>query len=109
MKAVVDGDGTLANPGYRAAGINVDYLAPTAVPINVEGTVYFSYQVTADEAKSIIDTAVTTFLNAHVIGEDAVRAQLQKVILDFPVGAGHQHHRPLGQYRDRRRPDCAGQ
>lgn len=84
VKAVVDGDGTLANPGYRAAGINVDYLAPTAVPINVEGTVYFSYQVTADEAKSIIDTAVTTFLNAHVIGEDVVRAQLQKVILDFP-------------------------
>ncbi len=84
VKNVVDGDGTAENPGYRAAGINVDYLAPSIVTVDVTAEVYFSYDVSSDEAKSLIDAAVLEFLNAHIIGEDVIRAQLQKVILNFP-------------------------
>lgn len=82
VKAVIDGDGSLANPGYRAAGINVAYSAPTVVPINVTGTVYVTYSVS--EAKTIIDAAITSYINAHIIGQDLVRAQLQKTILAYP-------------------------
>lgn len=84
VKSVVDGDGTEANPGYRAAGMNVDYLAPSIVTVDVTATVYFSYDVSADEAKSLIDAAVLEYLNSHIIGQDVIRAQLQKVILNFP-------------------------
>lgn len=84
VAAVIDGDGSVTNPGYRAAGINVEYAAPTAVPVAVVGTVYYNYDVLPDEAKSLIDTAVTNFLNGHIIGQDVIRAQLQKIILDFP-------------------------
>lgn len=84
VKAVIDGDGTEANPGLRAAGINVEYAAPTVVTIDVTGTVYFTYAVSASESKSIVDAAVLTFLNNHLIGEDVIRAQLQKTILDYP-------------------------
>lgn len=84
VQAMIDGNGTLASPGYRAAGINVDYLAPSIVTVAVSGTVYFSYEVSQDEAKSLVDAKVLEFLNAHVIGQDVIRAQLQKTILDFP-------------------------
>lgn len=84
VKAVVDGDGTETNPGYRAAGINIEYAAPSPVSIPVTGTVYYTYEVASDEAKSLIDAAVLSFLNEHTIGQDVIRAQLQKTILDFP-------------------------
>ena len=84
VKSKIDGDGTLENPGYRAAGINVDYLAPSIVTVGVTGTVYFSFEVSAAEAKALVDAKVLEFLNSHIIGQDVVRAQLQKAILDFP-------------------------
>ena len=84
VKAHIDGDGTAESPGYRAAGINVDYLAPSIVTVGVTGTVYFSYEVAADEAKYLVDAKVLEFLNAHIIGQDVIRAKLQKTILDFP-------------------------
>lgn len=84
VQSVIDGDGTAANPGYRAAGINADYLAPTAVPVDVAGTVVVSFAVDLEEAKNILNTAVLTHLNAKVIGEDVVRAQIQKAILSNP-------------------------
>lgn len=84
VKASIDGNGTADSPGYRAAGINVDYLAPSIVTVPVSGTVYFSYEVSAAEAKSLIDSKIAEFLNSRIIGQDVIRAQLQKAILDFP-------------------------
>lgn len=96
VQAVIDGDGTAENPGYRAAGINIDYMAPSVVSIDVEGTVYFSYAVGDAEAKSLIDAAVLAFLNGHTIGQDVIRAQLQKTILDFPWVLDLEITVPLG-------------
>lgn len=84
VKASIDGDGTVDFPGYRAAGINLDYLAPSVVTVDVIGVVYVSYAVELAEAKAIIDTTVAGYLNSLLIGQDVIRAQLQKAILDFP-------------------------
>lgn len=84
VKALIDGDGTAISPGYRAAGMNADYLAPSIVTVNVTGTVYVSFAVELPEAKSIVDARVFEFLNSKLIGEDVIRAQLQKAILDYP-------------------------
>lgn len=84
VKASVDGDGTAESPGYRAAGINVDYLAPSSVPVSVIGSVVVSFAVELSEAKSTIDAAVLEFLNSKIIGEDVIRAQMQKIILNYP-------------------------
>jgi uncharacterized phage protein gp47/JayE len=82
VKAIIDGDGTVVNPGYRAAGMNIAYHAPTAIPIVVEGEVYVSRAEA--EAEYDIVPAVIAYINAHTIGQDLIRAQLQKTILAFP-------------------------
>lgn len=84
VEAVIDGDGTIENPGYRSAGINVDYLAPTIVPVNVAGDVYVSYDLSLAEATSLVDAAVESFIDSLIIGQDVIRAQLQKTVLAFP-------------------------
>jgi uncharacterized phage protein gp47/JayE len=84
VAAIVDGNGTTDSPGYRAAGINADYLAPTSVPVDVTGTVVVSFAVDLSEAKAILETITLAHLNAKTIGEDVVRAQIQKVILNNP-------------------------
>jgi uncharacterized phage protein gp47/JayE len=84
VKQVIDGDGTAQFEGYRAVGINVDYLAPTSVPINVTGTVVASYAIDLTEAKKIIDAAITAHLNGKIIGSDVRRADIQRVVLSYP-------------------------
>lgn len=84
VKQVIDGDGTAQFEGYRACGINIDYLAPTSVPVNVTGTVIVSYAIDLTEAKTIIDNAMTEHLNGKIIGNDVRRADLQRVVLSYP-------------------------
>lgn len=84
VKSIIDGNGTADNPGYRAAGINVDYLSPSIVYVNVVGSVVVSYAVELSEAKSLIESKIESFINGHLIGSDVIRAQLQKAILAFP-------------------------
>lgn len=84
VKAVVDGNGTEAKPGYRAAGINGDYLAPSVVPIDVTADIYITYAIGPEVAKLEIDLALSDYLNAHIIGQDVIRAQLHKILLGFP-------------------------
>lgn len=84
VAAVIDGDGTVDSPGYRAAGINAEYLAPTSVPVNVTGTAVVSFAVDLEEAKNTLKSAILAHLNAKTIGEDVIRAQIQKVVLNYP-------------------------
>lgn len=83
VKSVVDGDGSEGKPGYRAAGINCDYLAPSVVPIDVTANVYITYAIDPGTAKAEMEAAITSYLNAHIIGQDMIRAQLQKIMLGF--------------------------
>jgi uncharacterized phage protein gp47/JayE len=83
VKDIIDGDGTQTNPGYKAAGINCDILAPTKLPTDVTATVYFNYNVDEDVGKSTISDAITTFLNNLTIGETLIRSQLMKTILNY--------------------------
>lgn len=84
VSAVIDGNGTVDSPGYRAAGINADYLAPTSVPVDITGTIVVSYAVDLEEAKTILYDAVLAHMNSKVIGEDVLRSKIQKVVLNNP-------------------------
>jgi uncharacterized phage protein gp47/JayE len=83
VKSLIDGDGTKTNPGYRAAGINVKYAAPTAILINVTMTIIISYAIDSTLAKSDLVTAITTFINALTIGETMVIKQLEKTLFAY--------------------------
>jgi|WetSurMetagenome_2_1015567.scaffolds.fasta_scaffold18307_3 uncharacterized phage protein gp47/JayE len=83
VKKIVDGDGTQTNPGYRAAGINCDILAPTILYQAVTATITVNYDVDVDEAKSTLGSAITSYINSLVLGETLIRSQLMKAILNY--------------------------
>jgi uncharacterized phage protein gp47/JayE len=83
VKNIIDGDGTQTNPGYRAAGINCDILAPTILYQAVTATITVNYDVDVDEAKSTLGSAITSYINSLVLGETLIRSQLMKAILNY--------------------------
>lgn len=83
VKSLIDGAGIKTNPGYRAAGINVLYAAPTAVLINITMALTISYAIDSTLAKSDLNDAITTFINALTIGETVVVKQLEKALLAY--------------------------
>jgi len=82
VKDIIDGDGTDDNPGYRAAGINVDILAPTAVPTNVTVTItYVDTGIDTDQVETDINSAVTDYINTLGAGSDIIHAEIVAVVM----------------------------
>jgi uncharacterized phage protein gp47/JayE len=82
-KAVIDGDGTSSNGGYRAPGINVRYLPPAQVPINLRVSVT-TRSVESSIASLDVEKAVREYVNGLKIGQDVIHAELVIVLKRIP-------------------------
>lgn len=82
VQGVIDGDGTKANPGYRAGGVNVEVLAPGVVTQNVEMTVTVSTGVDVDQLKTDINLALTTYVNNLGVGSDIIYNELVTAVMN---------------------------
>jgi uncharacterized phage protein gp47/JayE len=83
-KAIIDGDGTPTNGGYRAPGISIRYLAPEKIPITLKVKVTTTEDVTneIDESEVIAEVQRKTkgYINGLKIGDQFVRSDLTVVL-----------------------------
>jgi len=79
-QAIIDGDGTPSNGGYRAPGIHIRYLAPEKVPISLIIKVVTTQDVTNEIDESVVIAEVQKktkeFINALEIGKELVLSDL---------------------------------
>jgi uncharacterized phage protein gp47/JayE len=80
VKSKIDGDGTAANGGFRAPGINVRYLTPEIVPVtlHIQVTINRDLVNDMDEVSAIsgVREAVQKTVNALKIGEEVKRSDI---------------------------------
>jgi uncharacterized phage protein gp47/JayE len=82
VQSVIDGDGTQANPGYRAAGVNVVVLSPSIVTQNIVGTVIVANtNVDATEVGNNVNQAVLDYVNNLGVGENIIRFKIIDAIM----------------------------
>lgn len=81
VQAVIDGDGTEENPGYRAAGVNVIVVKPQIVTQPVTATVTAISGVDTDQMEVDINTALTGYVNTLGVGNDIVYNELVSAIM----------------------------
>jgi uncharacterized phage protein gp47/JayE len=76
VKAKIDGDRTKNNGGYRAPGVNIRYLTPEIVPVNLNIEVYTDRDVTNEVDESVViyevTEAVKKFVNGLFIGQSVL-------------------------------------
>lgn len=77
IQKVIEGDGTAANPGKRAPGINVLVTEPEVVSVDFEIEVSL-FRADTEMAKEDIENNVRNYVNSLAIGENVV---LTSVIL----------------------------
>lgn len=81
VQAVIDGDGTEENPGYRAAGINVLAKKPGVVTQNVVLTAYVVSGVDLTQVDTDIKAAITQYINTLQVGADIIHAELVGAVM----------------------------
>lgn len=81
VSSVIYGDGTLSNPGYKPAGVNIRVLAPTKVTIGVQVRVTDTGVVSRTTMEQNIREAITNYINNLQIGEDVIYNELVQVIM----------------------------
>jgi uncharacterized phage protein gp47/JayE len=83
-KAIIDGDGTPANGGFRAPGIQVRYLPPEKIYITTKVTVVTTEDVTNEidesEVIEVVQKLTKEYVNGLKIGEKFVRSDLIMVL-----------------------------
>ncbi|KKL04389.1 hypothetical protein LCGC14_2616540, partial [marine sediment metagenome] len=75
------GNGTVSNPGYKAAGINIQVLAPTKVTQDVTVVVTDDGALSEATMKYNIEQAISNYINNLWLGGDIIRNSLIKVIM----------------------------
>ena len=79
-KAIIDGDGTPSNGGYRAPGINIRYLPPEKKPVSLKIKVTTTQDVTNEIDTSVVIAEVQKktkeFINGLLIGQELVLSDL---------------------------------
>jgi uncharacterized phage protein gp47/JayE len=79
---VLVGDGTQAYPGYKAAGINIEVVAPTVVDVDVTVTVVDTGNVDRTSMSTLIEAAITNYINGLRLGEEVIYNRLVDEIMD---------------------------
>ena len=83
-KAIIDGDGTATNGGYRAPGIQIRYLPPEKIPISLKVRVVTTQDVTNEidesEVRSEVQKKAKEYVNGLKIGEEFVKSDLTVVL-----------------------------
>ncbi|GHU65099.1 hypothetical protein FACS189447_03440 [Spirochaetia bacterium] len=71
-KSIVDGDGSPANGGFRAPGINVRYLPPTQVPVSIVVERLVTRGVEEGIASKDAENAIREYINSLKIGKSVL-------------------------------------
>ena len=82
VQFVIDGDGTAANPGYRAAGVNVVVEGPVIVTVNVTGAITVLNSVDQNVVLADINNAITNYINSQGVGSDIIYNELIANVMD---------------------------
>jgi len=77
----VVGDGTSANRGYKAGGINLRVLAPTKVVITVTVEVATDGSLSDGVVEAAIKSDVQDYINNLLIGDDCIKNKIIEVII----------------------------
>lgn len=77
----IDGDGTEANPGYRAAGVNVNVKAPGIVTQDIEATVSVFSGVDTGQLETDVINALTAYVNTLGVGADIIYNEIVAAIM----------------------------
>jgi len=72
VQAVIDGDGTEDNPGYRAAGVNVVVVAPAVVTQNITVAVTVIAGVDGAQLSLDVNAAILSYVNNLGVGSDII-------------------------------------
>jgi len=75
------GLGTTDNPGYKAAGINIQVLAPTKVTQDVTVTIEDDGKLSEATMEYNIEQAIENYINNLILGDDIIRNMLIKAIM----------------------------
>jgi uncharacterized phage protein gp47/JayE len=81
VQAVIDGDGTETNPGYRSAGVNVQVIAATVVTQNVTVAASLLAGVDGIQVVADINTAITNYINTLGVGADIIFNELIAAVM----------------------------
>jgi uncharacterized phage protein gp47/JayE len=110
VKAIIDGNGTEQDKGYRAPGINIRYLPPTQVPIRL------SVEITTrgvEAARAVMDArnAIREYINSLGIGQAVIHSDLVKVLrrINYAIDARvpfPEDKIPMGKSQIARYLDC---
>lgn len=82
VQAVIDGDGTQENPGYRAAGVNVQALAPGVVVQNITATIEVLSGIDTDQTIIDINQGIIDYVNNLGVGANIIRNELIFAIMN---------------------------
>jgi len=80
-QAVIDGDGTVVSPGYRASGVNVIVDKPSIVTQNIVFSIDVLAGVDSDQINADLNTAVVQYLNNLGVGADIVYNELVSAVM----------------------------
>jgi uncharacterized phage protein gp47/JayE len=81
IQAIIDGDGTELNPGYRAAGVNVVVYAPAVVSQDITMTVNVLEGVDTDQIVTDINQQLTNYVNNLGVGATIIRSELVSAVM----------------------------
>lgn len=77
----IEGDGTLNNPGYRPAGVLINYASAIKVVFNPTITIYYNSDEDPDTLKPIVEQDVSNYINKLKIGEDVILSKITDIIM----------------------------
>jgi len=81
VQAVIDGDGTDENPGYRAGGVKVIVKKPNTITQTVTMDVTPISGIDTEQAAVDIKTSITAYVNSLGIGENIVLNELRRAAM----------------------------
>ncbi len=81
VQSVINGDGTQENPGYRAAGVNVQVVKPGIVTQNVSATLSILSGVDTEQLKTDVINALTEYVNTLGVGKNIIFNELVSAIM----------------------------
>ena len=78
VQNVIDGDDTAANPGYRAAGVNIQVLSPSVVAVDISAQVSVPSDAGVNEARVVEEAtaAIASYVNSRGVGDSVIRSRL---------------------------------
>lgn len=81
VQTVINGDGTNDNPGYRAAGINVEVKQPGIVSQTVTATLSIIGGVDTDQLQADVVDELTGYVNTLGVGSNIIYNELVAAVM----------------------------